>query len=177
MNKKFILLFIVIIGIATSLASAGVFILNKEDEPEESIHLHAGFIVVIDEEQIDFSSNKYMHINPCTIGDDHGHELTDEEIQEEKAHMHDNIGDVVHVHQSNAFWKDLFINIDFEFPENIRGYVNGEIVENILEYPILSYDRVLIIDDDSELNEEYFDLIPEKNRIIEVENMSENCGV
>src|SRR3972149_3622903 len=47
---------------------------------------------------------------------------------------------------SGAKWKDLFQNINFNISDKkqITGYVNRKKIENILDYPIKSYDSVVI---------------------------------
>ena len=58
----------------------------------------------------DFSESKYMSLIVCEKEADEA-KKTRGQIQIEKAHLHDNIGDVVHVEQKDAKWKDLFENI------------------------------------------------------------------
>ena len=55
-----------------------------------------------------------MHIEPCR-DEEHEKEKKDaKEIQLEKAHLHDMIGDVVHVHYKGTRWKDLFANLNYK---------------------------------------------------------------
>ena len=148
-------------------------VLNDTDTHEE-IHYHAGFQVYKDNELVDFTDSKYMNFRPCSEGEDH-HDLSPEEEQIEKAHLHDNIGDVVHVHLDGAIWQDLFTNIDYELGE-IEGYLNGERVENVLELPIEEYDSVVIFEGDNADIDGKIENRIEKEWIIEVGNMSESCG-
>lgn len=168
MNKrKFIILLLPIV-----IISLAVLWKSQRSEPEEKIHYHAGFIVYVDGEKQDFSDVKYMDIEPCNAP---GHEEKEDD-QKEKAHLHDNVGDVVHVHRDNAIWKDLFINIQYQFPENetIQGYVDGSPVENIFNEPIVAYENVLIVAGDpkgvdltASISADY---------IREIEKKSETCG-
>src|SRR3989344_8557320 len=72
----------------------------------DSVHFHAAFHLYENNSLKDFGEFKYMHISKCTEDQEH----VDEDPQLEKAHLHDNIGDVVHVHRNNATWGDLFFN-------------------------------------------------------------------
>ena len=164
---------------------AGSLFYFKRNKPQETVHFHAGFLVFIDGKQQDFSDLKYMHIEPCTdentpheeparnafsIADAGGDE------QVEKAHLHENVGDVVHVHRNGAVWSDLFKNIGFPLPQEnqIQGFLNGSPLNNILSYPIKAFDSVIIISGntkDINLNQ-----YVTKDHIREIENKSENCG-
>lgn len=139
---------------------------------EEKIHYHAGFLVYVDGILQDFTDNKYMEVIPCNVS---GKENPSDD-QKEKAHLHDNIGDVVHVEHSGAVWSDLFKNINFSFPENqqITGYVNGYPVSDILSRPVKPNDSsVFIAGDGSRVNLRHY---VSSDHIIEVESKSENCG-
>lgn len=107
-------------------------------------HFHAGFRVYADGILQDYSDLKYMHIEPCTK-DAHRDEKKDG--REMKAHLHDGIGDVVHVHRNGAVWRDLFTNIHVTFPagEPIQGYIGGKPVADILAQPISAYESVVIV--------------------------------
>lgn len=79
----------------------------------EDIHYHAGFIVYVDGVRQDYSDYKYMNFTPCT---EHAVKKSREEEQIEKAHLHDGVGDVVHVHRNGAKWGDLLKNINVNLP-------------------------------------------------------------
>ena len=141
----------------------------------ETIHYHAGFQVYIDNKLQDYSGLEYMNFKPCSE-DEYHTQLTPEEEQLEKAHLHDSIGDVVHVHRPNVVWGDLFTNISLEIDPNATAYINGELVENILEYPIRSYDSLVIFESESTNIEERLSLRVTKEHIVEAESRSELCG-
>lgn len=143
---------------------------QEVEADQEDIHYHAGFIVYEDGQRVDLSVWKYMHIEPC--GEEH--EEGPETEQEEKAHLHDSVGDVVHVHRSGAVWSDLFVNIGYEIDENVVGYVDGQSVEDILSKPIVEGESVLFVtgsDEGVDLKQSVSD-----ERIQEVSMMSESCG-
>src|ERR1700730_17097255 len=100
--KKIIIAFLIF----AILAATAVIILPKTILKPKPVHFHAGFQVYVDDKLQDFSDFKYMHEAPCTVN---GKPLTNNHVDEqiEKAHLHDQIGDVVHVHRLGATWSDL----------------------------------------------------------------------
>lgn len=164
LKRKSWYLLILILAIALT---TGFFILKKE------VHYHAGFQVYVDDEIQDFSDLAYMQIEPC--GDEEHKKESEEHEQIEKAHLHDGVDDVVHVHRENAVWGDLFTNINFPISDELKAYVNGATVENILNYPITSYDSVVMFQGEiNELDEKLKDAVT-REHIIEVEGKSETC--
>ncbi|OGM22096.1 hypothetical protein A2961_04985 [Candidatus Woesebacteria bacterium RIFCSPLOWO2_01_FULL_39_21] len=155
-----------------------VFILLKSKGkilPGEEVHYHAGFQVYKDDKLVDFSDFRYMHIEPCSTGD-HEEQPTQEEEQIEKAHLHDYIGDVVHVHREGVVWRNLFTNINYEISVDIAGYINGEKVDDALNYPINSYDSVVFFEGENRDIDKKLQAAVTKDRIVEAESRSENCG-
>ena len=149
---------------------AGFFILQKQNQKEKEIHYHAGFQVYFDGKLQDFSGAKYMTVNPC------GEEENGQENEQlEKAHLHDGVGDVVHVEAEGAKWKDLFVNIRFKIDPDRQttGYVNGKKAKNIMDYPIKSYDSMVIFF--GKVDEKLLKNAVTKKRIIEVEKENRNC--
>lgn len=176
----------IVLGILFIVLVGAFFLIGKSDlnkPPEKEIHFHAGFMVYQDGVKQDFSDIKYMDIEPCN--DKQGTKEL-EENQQEKAHLHDNIGDVVHVHREGAVWGDILANIKFQISppmadpplaENIKklkGYVNGAETTDILNYPIKPYDSALFVFGNTE-NVDVKQIVG-KDHIIEVENKSETCG-
>lgn len=144
---------------------------SPQSESDKEIHYHAGFLVYVDGTLQDFSDFQYMHIEPCETEEQENPPDEKENEQLEKAHLHDNIGNVVHVHRVNALWQDLFKNINFQIPQNksLSGYKNGVKTDNLLNSAILPYDSVLfIIGDDKNIDKsqsvtgEYLEGIEEK---------------
>ncbi|MEK7558913.1 MAG: hypothetical protein AAB521_01245 [Patescibacteria group bacterium] len=112
--------------------------------PVKKVHYHAGFVVFRDDKKIDFSDFKYMRVKPCS--EDTEHEDSDEDIQAEKAHLHDLVGDVVHVEQENAYWRDLFINIDYKLDySKATTYINGNKVEQFGNLKIGPEDSLVVL--------------------------------
>lgn len=135
-------------------------------------HIHAGFEVFVDGKKQDYSSSKYMEIEPCTKE----HEAVEENDQLEKVHLHDGVGDVVHVHRRNATWSDLFQNIQvtFSLHKPIVGWVNGKKVSDIMRTSIHAYDSVIIIvGDDTGVDVSKY---VSPDYIHEIEAKGETCG-
>lgn len=113
--------------------------------PAEPVHYHANFAVFVDGKQVDFSRPELMHIAPCT---DDTHLDTD---PAENVHLHDGIGNVVHLHMAGITWKTFFDSIKFDYLALTNGkeltvYRNGEMVSPgiLTDIPIGRQDRVLI---------------------------------
>lgn len=137
-----------------------------------SIHIHAGFKVYVDGTLVDFSNLKYMSLIPC------GTNTGSENEQFEKAHLHDQVGTVVHVHRPGAKWKDLFQNIDYplDTSQGIKAYINGKEVSDSLNTDIHAYDSVIILIGKYDKNKNYLKEAVTKKEIEKVEQKSETCG-
>ena len=155
------------------LLVAGVVLFGKKVFPQEKVHHHAGFIVFKDDKKLDFSDNKFMDIKPCTDKENENHAEEDEQM--EKAHLHDNLGDVVHVEANDAKWKDLFTNIKFAIDyTKATAFVNGQKVVNFQDQLINPYDSIVVFIgniDKTQLKEAV-----KKEHIMQVEKKSDNCG-
>lgn len=147
---------------------------GKDLNAAEEVHIHAAFHVYRDNALVDFSGDQYMHIEPCSDEENH-EELTKEEEQEERAHLHDGVGDVVHVHRKNARWKDLFQNLEYDLDGSVVGYVNGERIFNILNKKIEADDRALFLLGDTTDIDKKIESVPTVERIRDVEAQAENC--
>ncbi len=137
----------------------------------KQVHYHAGFKVWVDGTQQDYSNPQYMSLIPC--GAPHNPKLE----QLEKAHLHDQVGDVVHIHRSNALWADLFKNIHISFGNKpIEAYVNGKKVDDLMSSKPQAYDSVIILVGKHGDAKKYLSQAVKKNHIMEVEKKSELCG-
>jgi hypothetical protein len=143
-------------------------------QKKEEVHYHAAFKVYKNNQSVDFAQPKFMQSGAC--GDEV--EITPEHEQLEKAHLHDNIGDIVHVHREGGTWRDLFKNIKYKVPSDSIVYVDGNKAEDGLSSPIKKYTRVLILVDSSTTTDikELFKSIPSIKDIKENEKFSETCG-
>lgn len=142
------------------------------------VHYHAGILVYVDGVRQDFAKIEYMKLAKCDEHDNGWRGLRNylEHEQMEKAHLHDMVADVVHVHRPSAKWRDFFANIGYKLPRDkqVVGYVNGDKIERILDYPIKANDSVRIeVGESTRINQSEQ---VSKERIKEVEAMSESCG-
>jgi hypothetical protein len=159
-------IYILILFIATGM------IFGRKIFPEKKIHYHAGFVVFQDNKKLDFSDNKYMNVKPCTTGEEEDEAGEDEQI--EKAHLHDNVGDVVHIEQIDAKWKDLFINLHYAMDySKVTAYINGQKVSNFENQPIRAYDSVVVFI--GNVDEKRLQEAVKKNYIMEKEKKSDGC--
>ncbi|MEK7185911.1 MAG: hypothetical protein AAB675_00925 [Patescibacteria group bacterium] len=141
MRKKIIGIIAVIILVVVSYFTYST--VRKITTPEK-VHYHAGFVVFKDDKKIDFSDFKYMRIKPCT--EDEEHEDSDEDIQTEKAHLHDFVGDVVHVEEKNAHWRDLFSNINHKIDySKAVAFINGKKVSQFENRKIQPDESLIIL--------------------------------
>ncbi len=117
-----------------------------------SPHFHANFAVVINGKKETFQEPTfYEEVSSCGEIDDNP--LT-------RVHMHDQIGDVVHVHDGSATWGNFFENLGFALGDNVlyarnKSYVdgqngelhfilNGKSVVSIANKTIKSEDKLLV---------------------------------
>jgi hypothetical protein len=136
------------------------------------VHYHAGFRIFVDGVLQDFSGPEYMSLQPCT---DKAHKVND---QNDKAHLHDRIGYVAHVHLAGVQWSDLLTNIHYQPDRNkpMAAYINGKKVENVLDMPINPYDSlVLLIGKHGDIRT-YLQQAVTIKEIKTAEKRSENCG-
>lgn len=170
---------IFVIGVVLILiAGIGYYTFTKMREPAH-VHYHAGIQVYVDDKLQNFSSIKYMTISPCTDKNSKKEEeATEKEIQNDKGHLHDNVGDVVHVHVAGGRWKDFFANIQYPFPpgKSVFAFVNGKSVEDILNTPIRAYDSVVIFIGTRDNMKEDLKKAVTVDHIKEIEKKSELCG-
>ena len=162
-------LFIVLLGWFGFMVKAKYF-------PPKAIHYHAGFIVVKNNKIEDFSDIKYMHEKPCGNAPVNEKETLAEQ-QIEKAHLHDFVGDVVHVHRENATWKDLFANLKYPLDyTSIEAYINGKKISNLQDYPIKPYDSLVVVIGKNKESNNYLKRAVTKSHIEQTEKKSDNCG-
>lgn len=140
------------------------------------VHYHAGFQVYVNDKLVSFRGNKYMHEKPCTMN---GHDMSaeDPDTQGQKAHLHDHVGDVVHVHRPGAKWGDLFTNIKYPLEGKISAaYVDGQKVDDILGQPIVANESVVIFVGKHSDDQKYLKTAVTKERIAEIGKKSESCS-
>jgi hypothetical protein len=165
MKKRCILLFLLI-----AILFLVYFVIRNRNN--QIIHYHAGLLVYIDGKLQDFSDNQYMNFEFCSKTPNSDNLNT----QIGKAHLHDNVGDVVHIHRHGAVWGDLFKNIKYSFPKNktVIGYSKGNEIKDIFNYPIIPYDSIIIIIGDKDKVD--LNNYVTKQHILDIEKTSESCS-
>lgn len=143
---------------------------------QKKVHYHAGILVVKDNQQVNLGDWKYMHIKPCTIGKQPLFE-SPRELQLEKAHLHDGIGDVVHSHREGGTWKDFFTNIDYplEYTQT-KAYLNGQSVSEFQKRVIQPYDSLVVFIGENASESAFLAQAVPRTHIEQVEKRSESCG-
>ncbi len=88
------------------------------------VHYHANMAVYIDGKAWDFSKSIYMEeVSRCNV--------TTDVRPEDRIHLHDNDGNLVHVHVAASTWGDLFSNLGWTFgithldPDDGRILISG----------------------------------------------------
>lgn len=176
--KKKVTIIVIILFLLIDAVIVG-FVINKLYFKPQKAHFHAGFQVYADGKLLDFSDEKYMNTTPCALRDHSNKTETPEDLQMDKAHLHDNIGNVAHAHVKGGKWKDLFQNMKFEISSKgiVKGYVNGEPIDNILNYDIKPFDSVIfLVGDKNKGIDAYLLNAVKKDEIVKAEKMSETCG-
>ncbi len=144
------------------------------------VHYHAGFRIYVDDTLQSYSDMQFMEIAPCTPS---------EVPEDATVHLHNGVGDVVHVHKAGMTWQNLFHYLNSRAPGTlpdgarlselgIRGYINGQLVENILAAPIVAYDSAVIIigTDTGDLSKKLRSAVTVDD-IKKAEASKENCGL
>lgn len=166
--KKYIRLLIIFVLFLSALYWT---YLSYYPTTQEHVHSHAGFRVYIDGTLQNYADYKYMNFIPCS---EHDEKKSKEEEQIEKAHLHDSVGDVVHVHRTGSVWGDLFKNIHVKLDGELTGYINGQQVADIMQAEITPYSTAIFLigNSDLELGKEIIEI----EHIKQIESKSELCG-
>lgn len=140
-------------------------------------HYHAGFIVVEDNKLIDFSKSQYMDFEPCRLPSAKSEPDTPQQLQLEKAHLHENVGDVVHVETARTLWKDLFTNIKYPINySDAAAYINGKSVIDFQNKQIQPYQSLVVFIGANDDTQKFLNQAVIKQHIQDVEAKSEDCG-
>lgn len=88
-------------------------------KPEAETHYHANFAIYVNGKREPFNNPLiYEELNSCSV------ETVEVMTPGERAHMHDNVNDVVHVEDDAVTWGNFFQNIDWTV--NSRYIDNSE---------------------------------------------------
>jgi hypothetical protein len=140
-----------------------LFFQNTQSSHDPShVHYHAGFVV-------------YMHVDMCSIAEKQKeHNLK----QVDRVHLHDNVGDVAHIHADGVLWKELFENSSIILPSNKKlvAFQNGNTtIENVLNKKIEPYESIILVyGEEIEIESSLF---VTRERIEEVESKPSGCDL
>ncbi len=145
--------------------------------PIQTIHYHAGFIVVKDSQLVDFSGSQYMDVEPCKLKPNQTEVKSPVQQQISKAHLHDGVDNVVHVENSDSLWKDLFTNIDYPIDyQNATAFINGSKVQDFQDQKIQAYQSLVLFIGSGNDTKKFLAQAVTKQHIQDVEKKSEDCG-
>ncbi len=148
------------------------FFIYKKYTYTPPVHYHAGFQIYINGKLQDYSSTEFMHLKPCGA-----HDSTEdqENVQLEKAHLHDNVGDVIHVHRNDVVWNDVFTNLKVQIPTaSVSAYMNGKKIVDIKRHPVKAYDSLVLMI--GKEDKTYLNNAVTLTHIKQSEKKSESCG-
>lgn len=124
-------------------------------EHDDPVHYHANFLVYLDGERVRFQDARYMQdlascrLDAALLG------------PQDRAHLHQGIDDVVHVHASGVTWGHFFANLGFALADGlivddegrrfsadsghvVRVLINGQRAPSLPNREIVSLDRMLL---------------------------------
>ncbi len=109
-------------GVVVGIIGIGALRFALLPEPPDTAgpHYHANFAVFLDGERLDLSAMHFMEdVATCKAS-------PDVVLPRERAHMHEGIHDVVHVHHQAATWGHFFANIGFALGDDFFITDTGE---------------------------------------------------
>ena len=101
-------------------------------------HYHANFAMYIDNQRVDFSDDRFME-------DVAGCSLSGEKLPEDRAHLHENNQDTIHIHDEGVSWGHFFSNIGVVFDSQFLSGGNGQVFEETQDKEItyiLNWEKV-----------------------------------
>lgn len=173
MKKNYYILLLILVA-TTAYYSHSLF--EKDPIPKvEELHYHAGFEIYNDGDLMDFTDLQFMDVKPCETDEDESHEHLEPEV-----HLHDGIGNIVHVHGKIAQWKDLFEKLHLDMSSaSISAVIDGQPVTRITDTQIKPYQRATIFINSPEgqkiKSAQTLERLP-VDYIKEIEKKGENCS-
>lgn len=171
----FIGVFVLVVGSFALLLNNSTEINAQADTHDDEIHFHAAFQIYVNNELQDFSESKYMHFAPCSLEEEEEHNYKD---VKDRIHLHNNVGNVTHIHDEGVTWLDLFKSLGIKdyISEQAIFISNGEIRTNLLESEIEEYE-IVVIGFDTSIDEEILKTnMVTQREILNAEADIENCG-
>ncbi len=156
-KKSLIWIFLALISV--------IFISYSYYDSNKEFHVHADFKVIINDNIINFSQDKYQS--------------TQFRVLDENVHLHDSNGDVIHYHAKNQNLSHFLSSLDIDLNQNciefenisycnnethnLVFYLNQELVQDLSSYVVEDLDQILIFYGDKNLNSrKYFDLVSDR---------------
>lgn len=147
-------LLFVLIGavLAATVTYTTIYASYRDAHPQ--VHFHANFAMYLNGTKVDFSNTRYMEdIASCQVSG----ALT----PRERVHLHNGVGDLAHVHDTNVTWGNFFTNLGYMIDDThiitdsgtvytagdtskIRFILNGKAINSPFNTYIHSEDRLLI---------------------------------
>lgn len=121
----------------------------------QKVHFHTNFAVWVDKAFVDYNGDQYMEeLASCAVD-------PNKETPQDRVHLHENKGGLIHVHDAGATWGHLMSNLRWNFGENylvdatgkmhqadtknkLRFVLNGKLISNPQNLEMRSEDRLLI---------------------------------
>lgn len=163
--REIILVLVIFISGALTYGLVRFILIEKNDT-----HYHANFALYINGNKEEFNSfTYYEEVAACS------RDL--ENNPKSRVHMHDNVNNIIHVHDKAVTWGDFFNNLGFTMADNLlvtpKGtyqtsdvnkftyILNGEKINSIADKVINSEDSMLISygQDDFAVNQKRYDYI------------------
>lgn len=148
---------------------------DRHDSDE--VHYHAAFHIYLDGELQDFSSDEFMQGGACSVDPNYEPDLT---LPVNRIHLHDNIGEVVHVHAEEVTWREIFLSLEIDSWLEGRAmvsYRNGEVDRNVLDEVVAEHEVVIFaLGEPLPEAEEMIANQPTQKIIDEAEQIVESCG-
>ncbi len=129
----------------TIILIIGFVVYRTLQVPETPVHYHANFAVYLNGAQVNFADPNYMHLAPCVANNT---KVSFNKL--DNVHLHDQVGNVVHMHQAGIVWNDLFQSVHYDLKKHVGNtpvqyYLNGKKTDSsILTKQIKSEDKLLI---------------------------------
>ncbi len=159
--KKLLFLVIPFLLVSCNIATA----------PTHDFHIHAGFQVYIDNTLVNFSDVRFMYFKPCGLAKDEIKTIKD------KVHLHDQIGEALHIHDKDVTWKDAMDSLGVVTGSGATFYVDGTKDTLLLSEKIQAFQSASIFIGKTTDIEKKVAARVTKDRLVEIEKQKgENCG-
>jgi hypothetical protein len=174
-NQLAVIIYVVSVVIAITIGGLVAILRNSQNDHNDDVHLHAGFKIFTDGQALDLSSDKHMHFSTCSPDIDES-DLT----VKDKVHLHNNIGDVAHIHAENVTWRNLFESLELDLLEDQPlpvMYRNDSNDPDLLDKTIQPYESAIFIFGTADDVDSLRAMAVTIDSIKEAESKTEGCSV